>query len=124
MRRDDDVASLDHDDQGESPDPFDPEASGSDPVERADELGPIADEDLLEAELSELDDDLIGDLDEWLGVLQDEFDLADDDDEFDDEAEMALLQELGIDLDSPDDRLENLGLGLGLNDDPHDDVAA
>src|SRR5262249_35644223 len=47
------------------------------------------------------------------------------DDEFDDEAEMKLLQELGIDLDAPDaDSDVDLELDIGHEDPADDGVAA
>jgi len=85
-----------------------------------------------EAEMSGVEDDLIAaDADfEVLDPAMDEADLDDADtdadaEDDDDEAEMALLQELGIDLDSLDetsadrDLLDPLG-----EDDPYDDEMA
>jgi hypothetical protein len=121
MRADQNPAhELDEFDGGES-ELFGIEPAGTDPPERVEEVEPEADEDLLEAELGERDA-LVAD-DPELDELDDNFDP--DQDEVDDEFEMSLIQDLGIDLDAPDDLAANLELGTGFHDDdPLDDEVA
>lgn len=77
------------------------------------------DDDLLEPELGEHD-----------GFLEDAYDLEENDaddpcDEDDDEAEMVLLREFGIDLDAPDETDEDVSVSAQFaHDDPNDDEAA
>ena len=129
MRSDDAAAALDRDEfDGDETDLFGIEPTGADPTERAEdvevevEIGAEADDELLEAELGERDS-FVGD-DPELDELNDNFDP--DSNEVDDEFEMALIQELGIDLDAPDDHAPTLEIGHGLHheDSLDDEVAA
>lgn len=84
-----------------------------------------------EAEMFGMEDDLVA-IDADLEVLDDaidpaldEADLDDDAEDDDDEVEMALLQELGIDLDSLDETGADRDLlGPLGEDDPYDDEMA
>jgi hypothetical protein len=124
MRSNDTAAALDRDDDdGDGAELFGPDASGAEPAEQVidpDADPENADEDLLEAEFGEFDLPIGVDDDEDL-----EDDLAEADEESDDEIEIELLQELGIDLDAPDSLGSVLDLVVGLHDDgPHDDEVA
>jgi hypothetical protein len=114
MRTDDNSASLDRYEEGEDPELFGLDGAASDPLDRPDDPDAEPDEALLEAELGAHDIAVEEDLD-----LTDE---PDDDptDDQDDDHEVALLQELGIDLDAPDAVLD----GLDLLTDDDDEVAA
>jgi hypothetical protein len=90
------------------------------------EVGPTAqavdidlDEDLIEADLGEFDAPLVDDeldrLDEQL------LDAEEEEDE--DDLELTLLQDLGIDLDAPDEGVE-IDLTLNLDDDAGEDEVA
>lgn len=124
MRPDDDAVTPDPDDLG-----LDESAPDADPIAKSVgvdvEADPIAfiDEDLLEADLGELDaplpHDELDDIDEQL------LDSVEDDDD-DDDYELALLHDLGIDLDAPDEEEDEIGVDLvaGLDDDPGEEEAA
>ena len=125
MRPDDNASAPDLDElDGDESTPV--VALDADPTPRAEdvEAEPVAflDEDLLEAELGELDaplpHDELDDIDEQL------LDSNDDDDDDDDDFEMALLHELGIDLDAPDAEEADLDLGVSLDDDSNDEEVA
>jgi hypothetical protein len=123
MRPNDTADALDREDF--DGDEFGLEAPGADPIDQAvaAEADPIVDDDLLEAELGELDAPLAADEIEDLDAEL--LDAPDDEDE--DDQEVCLLQELGIDLDAPDpdpDRDRDIDLGFTLHDDPIDDEVA
>jgi hypothetical protein len=124
MRPDDSAAAPGHGDDGDGPDQFGLEAAGADTMDRTEGH----DVDVIPDDLEPLEDEL-GERDGYLGG-ESEFDLdseslGPDDVDDDDGEEMALLQELGIDLDAPDDPLEGLRLGACLtDDDPIDDGVA
>ncbi|MFO0952271.1 MAG: hypothetical protein U0835_14195 [Isosphaeraceae bacterium] len=130
MRSKDTAAALDRDDfDGEETDELGIEPSGADPTERAEDGDPDPaassefepDEELLEAELGECDGFIVDDPD--LDELDDNFDPSPE--EIDDEYEITLIQELGIDLDAPDDLGPEIELGAALHDDdPVDDEVA
>src|SRR4051812_36411845 len=116
MRPDDDAAPPDADDLGvDESTPAAPDDPIAQSVEVDVEADPVAfiDEDLLEAELGELDaplpHDELDDLDEQL------LDSVEDDDDDDDDYELALLHELGIDLDAPDEEEVGVDLVAGLD---------
>ena len=128
MRPDDNPAALDFD--GEEGDLPELDASAADTTDRAaeTELEPETDvvadvdEDLLDldADLGELDapilDDDLDDLDEAL---------LDPDDDDEDDLEILMLQELGIDLDAPDlEETIDIELGFADDDSADDEVAA
>jgi hypothetical protein len=127
MKSDDTAASLDReDDDGDESALFGSAGAGTEPADGVvdpDADPDAADEDLLEAELGELDLPIGVDDDEEF-----EAELLEADSEEDDEVEteMALLQELGIDLDAPDDVESVVELGVGLPDEDalDDEVAA
>jgi len=107
-------------DEGEALDLAPAGAGPSDPEDEVivasdddlDELDPAIDPEFSEGEAWEVED------------LELDLDEQDDDEGFDDDAEMHLLHELGIDLDAPDG---GAGLDLSLDldqDDPADDGVA
>ncbi len=132
MRPDDDAAPPDPVEPGV--DDSAPTAPDDDPIAQAvgveieaeAEADPDAvafnDEDLLEADLGGLDaplpHDELDDLDEQL------LDSVEDDDDDDDDYELALLHELGIDLDAPDAEEVGVDLVAGLDDDSGDEEVA
>lgn len=122
MRKDDTSTALDRDEfDGEEAEIFVGETATAEPVERVDDPDAEPDDELLEAELGEHDIALEDVLD-----LEDDVDLDPGDlDHDDDEMEMALLHEFGIDLDAPDEPSE-LMEALAVEEDPSadDEVAA
>lgn len=110
MKSDETPTTLDRDDvDRDDAERFDTEGAAAEP--------PGDDDDFLDADLG-LFDVMVGEDD-----VEDELDEGDDDDE--DDRELALLHELGIDLDAPDGPLWSLG-ALALDDEPcfDDEVAA
>jgi hypothetical protein len=122
MRTDDNAAALGRDDDdGDDVERRDADAPGVEPVGDAEFA---VDEDWLEADLGECDAPIaerLGDADLDDLILDD-----DDDADEDDEWEMALFQEMGIDLDAPDEAGVGFELGGGFEDDGalDDEVAA
>lgn len=92
------------------------------PIADAEAVDPVdsLDEDLLEADLGERDEFIALDEDEDL----DDDAIDPDDFEDDDEYEVLMLQELGIDLDAADASEPNLDLEVALVDDETDDGVA
>jgi hypothetical protein len=126
MRPEDSADALDRDDDGERAEFFGPETPGADPTDRADDFGVGADDDLLDADLGVRNIDLEAgpewDLDEFEDLLD-----SDPLDDEDDEEEMALLQDLGLDdLGAPEGPPAGLGLGAVVpgDDSADDEVAA
>lgn len=120
MRTDDDSASLDRfEDDGDEAELLGIDGGEAEPLERPDDPDADPDEALLEAELGAHD-----------GAVTDDFDLDDDledesaDDEECDDRELALLQELGIDLDVADGPIDALDLPLGDEGSAVDDEVA
>lgn len=105
---------------GEEAELFSPEVSSADPIEQV--VNAVADDDLIDAELGEIDLPItvVLDADGLDDEIVDPIEPEDEDDQ-----ELTLLQELGIDLDSYDDDLVAVDLGVGLVDDETgDDEAA
>lgn len=105
---------------GEEAELFSPEVSSADPIEQV--VNAVADDDLIDAELGEIDLPItvVLDADGLDDEIVDPIEPEDEDDQ-----ELTLLQELGIDLDSYDDDLVAVDLGVGLVDDEtSDDEAA
>lgn len=120
MRPDDAAVALDrHDFDGDDSDTFGPDASAAAPGEPAADPDVVVDDDLLEVDLGELDAPLIIDEEE---LDDDILDPIEDEDE--DDLEISLLQELGIDLDAPDAVAASLDIGLVAEEDSDDEVAA
>ncbi len=119
MRNDDASTALDRDDfDGDEGEIFGLDgASAGEPLDRFDDPDAEPDDELLEAELGAHDIALDDEIDD---DLEDEFDEMDDDDR-----EITLLQELGIDLDARDDSSDTIE-ALALDDDASgdDEVAA
>jgi hypothetical protein len=119
MRNDDATNALDRDDfEGDEADAFTPEGAAADPAERVDDLDAEPDDAMLEAEL--------GAHDVPFDAEPDESEIDDEPgDEDEDDLEVALLQELGIDLDAPDEPAD-LFESLAPVDEPSvdDEVAA
>ena len=123
------VAECD-DRPGDDSEALELEPGGTDPVDPDDEIGVTSDVDLDEIDVP-IDVEFPG-AETWALEALDLDDTEDEDaaplfDEFDDEAEMRLLHELGIDLDAPDGEpgvdLE-LDLNLTHEDQADDGVAA
>lgn len=120
MKADKKVVPPDREDfDGEEAEIFGAEAA-VDPIDQV--VSAVVDEDLIDAELGELDLPITEVLD--ADGLDDEIvDPIEPEDE--DDQELTMLQELGIDLDSYDDDLVAVDLGVGLVDDETgDDEAA
>jgi hypothetical protein len=98
MRTDDTSASLDRDDGGgEESELYRIDDSAAESAERADDPDAEPDDELFEAELGAHDIELADD-----PGFEVELEADADDDESDIDAELVLLQELGIELEAPD----------------------
>lgn len=98
MRTDENSAALDRDEfDGDEARLFEDDGTGDEPVERIDDPDAEPDEALIEAEVG--DHDIVPDDPEPCDDPDDDaLDVEDDDD-----LELVLLQDLGIDLDAPDE---------------------
>ena len=120
MEPDDAAVALDrHDFDGDDSDTFGLDASPAAPGEAVADPDVVVDDDLLEVDLGELDAPLIIDEEEMDDDILDPLEEEDEDD-----LEISLLQEFGIDLDAPDTVAASLDIGLGADDESDDEVAA
>jgi hypothetical protein len=119
MRNDDTPTTLDREDfDGDDAEVLGLDASGAEPAERFDDPDADPDDAVLAAELGEHDIAL----DDALDADEDIEDEPAEDDE--DDLEMALLHELGIDLDAPDEPSDLLEALAPVDDSAVDDEVA